>query len=295
MDTRDVVEQLDGDGWDGPFDADHRARAVAALEAGRVVSLPRLRFELGPDETGFLTDQALDQSRKNISFDPATGRCHGSGYEGERLVALTAMLDRFGRQAETLLRGLLPDYAAALERGRTSFRPAEIAGRTATPRHDDKRLHVDAFPTRPMRGKRIFRLFTNIAPDGVLRQWRVGEPFSDFAAQFVPKLRPMPPGQAWAMQLLGLTKGRRSGYDHLMLGLHDAGKLDVGYQQNAPRVALAFAPGTTWMCFTDVVLHAALAGRCALEQTFYLPVEAMAEPERSPLRVLERLTGRALV
>ncbi len=205
------------------------------------------------------------------------------------------MLDRFGRQAEALVRGLLPGYAAALERGRTSFRPAEIAGRTATPRHDDKRLHVDAFPTRPMRGKRIFRLFSNVAPDGVLRQWRVGEPFADFAAQFLPKLHSMPPGQAWIMELLGLTRGRRSNYDHFMLGLHDAAKLDAGYQANAPRVALAFPPGATWMCFTDAVLHAALAGRCALEQTFYLPVAAMADPERSPLRVLERLSGRILV
>jgi hypothetical protein len=294
MDARDVVEELPGDQWSGPFGADECRRAVAALEAGRVVSL-RLPFELGPDETGFLTDRALDDSRKNISFDPATGHCHGSGYEGERLAALTAMMDRFGRQAETLVRGLLPEYAPTLERGRTSFRPAEIAGRVTTPRHDDKRLHVDAFPTRPMRGKRIFRLFSNVAPDGVVRQWRVGEPFSNFAAQFLPRLRGMPPGQAWAMQLLGLTRGRRSHYDHLMLALHDAGKLDAAYQESAPRAALSFPPGTTWMCFTDAVLHAALAGRCALEQTFYLPVAAMAEPARSPLRVLERLAGRALV
>lgn len=224
-----------------------------------------------------------------------TGRCHGSGYEGEKLAALTAMLDRFGRGAEALVRGLLPRYAASLERARTSFRPAEIAGRTTTPRHDDKRLHVDAFPTRPMRGRRILRLFSNVAPEGVMREWRVGEPFPDFAAQFLPKLKPMAPGRAWAMNLLGLTKGPRSPYDHLMLGLHDAGKLDGNYQAKAPRVVLSFPPGSTWMCFTDAVLHAALAGRCALEQTFHVPVEAMAEPDRSPLKVLERLSGRALV
>ena len=41
------------------------------------------------------------------------------------------------------------------------------------------------------------------------------------------------------------------------------------------------------------VLHAALAGHAALEQSFYLPVEAMATPSTSPLRVLEGLTGRA--
>jgi hypothetical protein len=295
MQAADVVTEFDAARWNGPFGDDDTSRALAALEGGHVVFLPRLRFELLPVEQPFLIDRALDDSRKNISFDPATGRCHGSGYEGEKLAALTAMLGRFGRDAEALVRALLPRYAASVQRARTSFRPAEIAGRATTPRHDDKRLHVDAFPTRPMRGRRILRLFANIAPDGVMREWRVGEPFPDFAAQFLPKLRPMPPGQAWLMNLLGLTKGQRSPYDHLMLGLHDAGKLDGGYQANAPRVALSFPPGSTWMCFTDAVLHAALAGRCALEQTFHLPVEAMAEPARSPLKVLERLSGRALV
>ena len=295
MDAAEVVAEFDATIWTGPFSGDERARAVAALEGGRVVFLPRLPFELLPAEQAFRTDKTLDDSRKNISFDPKTGRCHGSGFEGERLAALTAMLDRFGRGAESLVRELLPRYAPALERARTSFRPAEIAGRSYTPRHDDKRLHVDAFPTRPMRGRRILRLFSNIAPDGVMREWRVGEPFPDFAQKFLPRVKPMAPGQAWVMDLLGLTKGRRTPYDQIMLGLHDGGKLDAGYQANAPRAALSFPTGSTWMCFTDSVLHAALAGRCALEQTFHLPVEAMAEPDRSPLRVLERLSGRALV
>jgi hypothetical protein len=40
------------------------------------------------------------------------------------------------------------------------------------------------------------------------------------------------------------------------------------------------------------VLHAALAGEFALEQTFHFDVARMGEPERAPIRVLERLTGR---
>ena len=80
-----------------------------------------------------------------------------------------------------------------------------------------------------------------------------------------------------------------------MLRLHDTGKLDARYQSDAPMAGVSFAAGTTWLCFTDQVLHAALAGHCALEQTFHLPVAAMAYPERSPLRVLEQLAGRTLV
>jgi hypothetical protein len=32
-----------------------------------------------------------------------------------------------------------------------------------------------------------------------------------------------------------------------------------------------------------------------LEQTIHLPLSALVAPERSPLAILERLTGRALV
>jgi hypothetical protein len=281
--------------WEGPFDAETQRAALAGLEGGQVLVLPRLAFALEEAEQALLSPTALDETRKNVSLDPATGEVRGTAAEGPARVALEAMLQRYARQTETLLRALLPRYAASLERARTSYRPAEIAGRAYAPRKDDKRLHVDAFPTRPVRGRRILRVFTNIAPDGTPRAWRVGEPFEDFAARFLPRLRPGLPGQGWIMARLGLTKGERAPYDFLMLGLHDAGKLDGAYQAQAPRTELSFAPGTTWLCFTDSVLHAAMAGRFALEQTFHLPVEAMAHPERAPLRVLERLAGRALV
>jgi hypothetical protein len=293
--AREATLTLPLDRWEGPFAAEVQEAALAALEGGQVIVLPRLGFALDAAERGFLTARALDDTRKNVSFDPATGTVHGTGLQGEERLRLAAMLDRFGRQAEALLRALLPRYAPALERARTSFRPAEIAGRSYAPRKDDRRLHVDAFPTRPMRGRRILRVFANIAPDGTPRAWRVGEPFPDFAARFLPKLHTPLPGQGWVMERLGLTKGRRAPYDFLMLGLHDAAKLDADYQRNAPATDLAFAPGTVWLCFTDSVLHAAMAGRYALEQTFHLPVAVMARPEQAPLRVLERLAGRALV
>ena len=291
---RDVALELKLAEWDGPFAPEHQAAALAGLESGQVLFLPRLGFVAAAAERPLLAAGALDDTRKNISLDPATGTLHGTALAGAERALLTAMLDRFARQATALLRGLLPRYAPTLERARTSFRPAEIAGRRAAPRQDDTRLHVDAFPTRPMRGRRILRVFANIAPDGAARDWRVGEPFADFAQAFLPRVRAGLPGQGWLMQRLGLTRGRRAPYDFLMLGLHDAGKLDEGYQAGAPRTDVSFPAGTVWLCYTDAVLHAAMAGHCALEQTFHLPVAAMAQPEQAPLRVLERLAGRAL-
>jgi hypothetical protein len=96
------------------------------------------------------------------------------------------------------------------------------------------------------------------------------------------------------MQGLGLTRGRRTPYDNLMLQLHDAAKEDDAYQASAPHADVSFPPGATWMVFTDGVVHAALGGRYAFEQTFYVPVEAMVDPGVSPIRTLERMTGRAL-
>ena len=71
-------------------------------------------------------------------------------------------------------------------------------------------------------------------------------------------------------------------------------KADEDFQKTTPQTRMDFPAGTTWLAFTDQVSHAAMAGQYQLEQTFLLPVDAMREPERSPLRVLERLKGRAL-
>jgi hypothetical protein len=294
MIAADVLEELPISDWAGPFSPELGARALDALEAGRVLIMPRLEFRLEPSEAGFLDPSIAAGDRKNISLDPGAATVDASGLDPGRAERLAAMMQRFADQATALVEGLAPGYAGHLERARTSFRPVEIAGRSYSPRHDDRRLHVDAFPTRPMRGRRILRVFANIARDGAARDWRVGEPFAAFAARFVPKLRPAFPGSAYVLQGLGLTRGRRSGYDQIMLALHDQAKLDEAYQADAPKTPVAFPAGATWLCFTDQVLHAALSGHSALEQTFHLPVDAMARPERSPLRVLEQMTGRVL-
>ena len=295
MTADEALETLPIANWQGPFVPVLQHHAIDALESGRVLVLPALRFVVAQEEQRFLDAESLGGSRKNISLDPDRGTLGNSALPPADAAALAGMMRRFAACTTRLVTGLLPGYAASLQRARTSFRPAEIAGRAYSPRHDDRLLHVDAFPTRPMAGRRILRVFSNVAPDGAPREWRVGEPFPDFARAFLPRVKLPLPGSAWALQQLGLTKGRRSVYDHIMLGLHDAGKLDAAYQADGPKADVSFPADTTWLCFTDQVLHAALAGHCALEQTFHVPVAALAHPEQAPLRVLERLAGRALV
>lgn len=289
-----VLETIPIEAWSGPFEPEMQSRARAALEEGRVVLFPRLGFALEAGERQILGAGSADGKAKNVSLDPATRACQGTSLKGAELESLRGMMERFALSAARLVAALLPAYAGSLERARTSFRPVEIAGRAYSPLKDDRRLHVDAFPSRPTRGRRILRFFTNITADGEPRIWQVGEPFEDFARQFLPRVGAPIAGSAWLLERLGITKGRRNAYDHLMLGLHDEAKRDDAYQAAAPRAEIAFPPGASWLAFTDQVLHAALGGRSALEQTFHLDVAAMADPGRAPLGVLERLSGRRL-
>ena len=95
---------------------------------------------------------------------------------------------------------------------------------------------------------------------------------------------------------LGLTRGAQTPYDQMMLALHDASKRDDAYQAAPPDAQLQdFPAGSTWIVYTDQTPHAALAGSCAFEQTFYVDPDVMSDRDTSPLAVLERLVDRALV
>jgi hypothetical protein len=263
------------------------------LERGAVLFFPRLTFEVEPAEQPLFSPEIV-ASAKNVSYDPRQDRVAGTTAEGRQAEALKRLLSRFNRLTVGLMNQLLPSYRGRLEAGRTSFRPIEIAGRASSWRKDDTRLHIDSFPATPVHGRRILRVFSNVNPSGQPRTWRVGEAFEQLAARFVGDLRPQWPGSAAVLRLLRVTKSRRSPYDALMLQLHDRMKSDAGYQAHVPQVRFDFPAGSTWIAFTDQVSHAAMAGQFQLEQTFLLPVSAMTEPERSPLRILERLAGRPL-
>src|SRR5271154_1001667 len=282
------------DRWTGPFPEDQRAKAVDALEHGKVLVFPHLPFAFEEDEKSFFTPALSNGKAKNVSLKH-NGELGGTVATGEDAARLARMMERFASAATNFVEQLIPPYAGRLERAPTSYRPVEIEGRHASVIHDDTRLHVDAFPSRPMRGRRIMRLFTNVNPNGAARVWHVGEPFEDMARTMLPRAKEGSALHSWFLAAGGITKGERSAYDSVMLGLHDGAKKDDAYQKNSPQIEVPFPSGTTWICYTDQVMHAALVGQYVLEQTFHLDIDAMARPELSPLKVLERLRARALV
>jgi hypothetical protein len=286
----DIVA-LDVASWRPTLASDEQDRAVRTIEGGGVLVLPYLAFPLADDELRFLSPRWSDGRAKNISFDG--GRLKGARGSPDELAALSRMVARFATDASALVTTLFPRYAPHVRRARTSFRPQPAVGRSVSWRKDDSRLHVDAFPSRPNQGERILRVFCNVSP-GEDRVWRVGESFEAVARRFVPNIRRQIPGEARWLSALHVTKGLRSPYDHLMLGLHDGAKADLDYQANCTQQVVRFAPGTTWLCFSDQVMHAAVSGQYMLEQTIDLPLSALYDRERSPLAILERLCGRSL-
>jgi hypothetical protein len=286
----DIVA-LDVASWRPALSHDAQDVAIRTLEGGGVLTLPQLAFPLAADEQRFLSPRWSDGRAKNISFDG--GKLKGARGSADELAALSRMVARFAAEASGLVTSLFPRYAPYVRRARTSFRPQPAVGRAVSWRKDDARLHVDAFPSRPNHGERILRVFCNVSPSED-RVWRVGEGFEAVARRFLPGIRRQIPGEARWLSALHVTKGLRSPYDHLMLGLHDGAKADLAYQANCAQQVVRFAPGTTWLCFSDQLMHAAVSGQYMLEQTIDLPLAALYDRERSPLAILERLSGREL-
>ena len=286
-----VVRELDVENWNSAPSADLSEAYVAALEQGLVLYCPKLPFSLSADEVRFLDPGVIGDTAKSLAFDPSSGTLkHARDHHRE----LAAMMQRYADWSRRLICALLARYAAAVEVGRTSFRPVGIEGRATSLAKDDTLLHIDAFPASPVADRRILRVFSNVNPDGKMRHWRLGEPFADVAKRFYPKISRALPASAWLLKTAGLTRGYRTAYDHAMLAIHDEMKRARDYQKNAPQSDFHFPPGSTWIVFTDTVSHAALSGQYLFEQTFYVPVHAMADPTRAPLRILEMLAGKRL-
>lgn len=291
-----ILHPVQSHDWDAAYPEQTRSEAINAFEKDKIILLPKLSFTLTSEEKIFFSSEFSIKKSKNISYDLLTDRLRGTHCAGATHEALKTMLARYAKSATSLMTQLFPAYQKNVHVGRTSFRPIEIEGRIPKSwRKDDTRLHVDAFPATPVQGRRIIRVFTNVNPDGKERCWQVGEPFHEVAQRFLPRIGRPWPGRALVLKSLKITKGYSTEYDYLMTNIHDGMKADLDYQNGVFKQDIRFSPNSSWIVSTDSVSHAALSGQHVFEQTFYLPVHAMLEPELSPLKVLEKLSGRRLV
>jgi 3-deoxy-D-manno-oct-2-ulosonic acid (Kdo) hydroxylase len=277
-----------------PANSDAQRQYLSHLEHGGILFLPKLGFEFLPSETRFLSPDWSDGKSKNIYLRGNERQIKGAKGNAEELAAMSALIERYSQSATSLITHLLPSYMPHAKPANTSLRCVEAAGRNTSWRKDDRRLHADAFPSKPTHGERLLRVFTNVNPHNKPRVWNVGEPFADMAARFLPKVPRYNGLQAKLINALGITKSLRGEYDHIMLHLHDLTKADADYQANAPQMRFEFPANSTWVVYSDLVLHAVLSGQHMMEQTFHLPQIHLAHPQASPKSNIERLLQRSI-
>jgi hypothetical protein len=276
------------------------------LEAGQILFFDGIPYDFPQADRDFLLAQRQSDSRihKNISYRPKQDVLRGSVADSqEDIERLHHIMRHFSEEITRLLSRVLQPYAAHWSLDYASYRPEEEQGRDLSLHKRNDLLHLDAFPSRPTRGGRILRCFTNINPTRS-RNWLTTDRFPDLAEKFARQagLEEIACNGDSAGSVLnalkravGIKTVDRSPYDKFMLRFHDYLKENADFQQNCRKVYINFPPMATWMCYTDSVPHAVLSGQYALEQTFIIPVRAQVTPEKSPIRVREKMAGRPLV
>jgi len=296
-----------GKGWSNPARAEERARwCCEQLEEGQILYFGGIPYDFPEADRKFLLDQKQGSSKlyKNISYRPKQDLLRGSVSENTADTGrLHQIMRHFSGEIVKLLTRVLTPYAKDWTLDYASYRPEEENGRDLSLHKRNDLLHLDAFPTRPTRGGRILRCFTNINPTRS-RNWLTTDRFPTLVQKFAKDAGLDEIAKAGdtsgsilnsLKRAVGIKTANRSAYDTFMLRFHDYLKENSEFQASTPKIHIEFPPMATWMCYTDSVPHAVLSGQYALEQTFIVPVRAMVMPEKSPVRVLEKLAGRPLV
>ena len=284
-------------------DAQPRDEYYRCLEQGGILFFPASPFPVPADDQQLLlqTAQTSGSHHKNIAYRPAEDRVSnfdsGSIADPERL---RAALSGFSQRTLQFLRSMFPRYMENCRIDYASFRPQEEEGRDLPLNKRNDLLHVDSFPTRPTSGDMILRTFTNINPSKE-RVWVTSDPFRVLAQRYAQAAGLEAAAQgSWTNRASGLLRSvgvplkDRSAYDRFMLRFHDWLKANEDYQKNCPKYRFDFPPGSAWMVFTDVVPHAVLSGRYALEQTIMVRKQNLLSTEDAPIRILEKLCGQPL-
>ncbi len=305
------TEVADFQPQDGTFTtADARERSAEycrIMEEGGIVFFPGIPFDFPQSDREWLLSQKQSgfKAHKNISYRPSEDLLRGDATDNQdQHRRLLEIMRNYSRQVAQFAERFLLPYAGKCKLDFASFRSVEEDGRDLPLHKRNDLLHVDAFPTRPTRGGRILRIFTNINPQRP-RVWEVTDGFAPVARAFAKDaglekfaaaslVKKMNRTLAPLLKSVGIKGADRSGYDHFMLRFHDYLKENQQYQKQWPKTHLEFPPNSTWLVYTDTVPHAVLSGQFALEQTFIVPVSAMVAPQAAPISILENLCGQPL-
>ena len=302
-----VVEDFkQGAGWVRPEQRDARARSYCELlEEGQILFFREPPFRFSKEDREFLLAQEWTDLRlhKNVSYRPEEDVLRGISGETGTVERVHSIFRDYSREVADFVGKFLSPYAGRWTLDFASFRPIEEERRGLPLHKRNDLLHVDAFPSRPTRGGRILRVFTNLNREKP-RVWNTTESFEMLARAHAEQagLRQIAEEdgfvsrtvQSWGAKL-GFGGFGRTPYDMFMLRFHDYLKENRDFQERCPKNRLEFPPLATWIVFTDGVAHSVLSGRFAIEQTFLIPASALVAPQFAPCKILENIAGRPLV
>ncbi len=287
------------------FHAEASPDEYRGLEMGDILYLPTSPPLISADDQAFLvTQKQVDASyHKNVSYRPAEDRLKGVDQENpaER-DRVHAIMRAYSQNAVSFVSTLLKRYATEWKIDFASFRPIEEAGRRASLHSRNDLLHFDNFPTRPSHGDRLLRIFTNINPTKP-RVWITTDHFEALASTFADRIGLYRKPTALdackdltikAAATLGLPVIDRPPYDRFMLKFHHAMKEDANFQESCRKDRWEFPAGSSWLVFTDGASHACLSGQYMLEQTFIVRRSSLANGDKAPISILEKLAGYPL-
>src|SRR5579875_1674073 len=254
------ISEFSVEGWRDPRFAAERARLCCErLERGEILLLRDFPI-ISQEERDFLTGvrQTASSFIKNISYDSQAGRLRGVARRGIDVQALKRALTGYADRVNALAAQLLAPYAGALQVDLTSFRPIEERGRQLHGRSRNDLIHIDSFPTRPARGRRILRFFTNIHPDEP-RVWITSQTCAELAARMAREAglgadtarrrgltRQLGDAASAALRGVGIKLVQRSCYDRFMLRFHDYLKDNQAFQRDCSKQRHEFPAATRW-------------------------------------------------
>jgi hypothetical protein len=293
-------------GWTSGEQRDERSRSYCEmLERGEILFFRETPFSFPTDDQKFLLSQQWSELRmhKNVSYRPAEGVLRGVSGDAATTQRLQKIFKDYTAQVIQFAGNFLRPYKDKWNLDFASFRPLEEEGRDLPLHKRNDLLHVDAFPSRPTRGGRIMRIFTNLNPTRA-RVWNTTDSFETIAKKYaktagLEKIADADSSIGRVVQSLGaklgLTAPGRTPYDMFMLRFHDYLKENTEFQKNTPKTEIDFPPLATWIVFTDCVAHAVMSGQYAIEQTFLIPPNALVNPQAAPYKILEEIAGRPLI
>src|SRR5580704_1973980 len=172
-------------GWVTSDQSGTHSRAYCEmLERGQILFFREPPFDLPADDQEFLLEQQWSELRmhKNVSYRPSEDMLRGVSGDRETIGRLHSIMRNYSAQVSQFLGKFLTPYAGKWNLDFASFRPLEEEGRDLPLHKRNDLLHVDAFPSRPTRGARILRVFTNLNPTKA-RVWETTGPFESLARE----------------------------------------------------------------------------------------------------------------